>query len=141
VPVDINAQNGNDQSTLNNITTIADTTTMRVIKPWLLIDWIFDATGLGKKFSKAVHCEHGRINNEVVATKKMTENTEKVGQNYEKPSLIDILIQYGDIKNEEIVGEIASIIGAGTDTKSIVCGYVLALLGENQHFQARVLEE
>jgi len=38
---DINAQNGNDDSTLNNITTVVDTTTVRITKPWLLIDWIY----------------------------------------------------------------------------------------------------
>jgi cytochrome P450 len=54
---------------------------------------------------------------------------------------VDHLIHYGDIKNEEIVGEIASIIGAGTETTSIACGYVLALLGENQHIQTKVMQE
>jgi len=29
----INAQNGNDESTLNNITTIVDTTSVRLMKP------------------------------------------------------------------------------------------------------------
>jgi cytochrome P450 len=52
-----------------------------------------------------------------------------------------LLIQYGDINKEEIVGEIATIIDAKTDTTSIACGYALALLGENQHIQARVMPE
>jgi hypothetical protein len=34
----INAQNDNDDSTLNSITTIIDTTTMRSLKTWLLIE-------------------------------------------------------------------------------------------------------
>jgi cytochrome P450 len=114
--LDINAQNGNNYSALNNITTVVDTTTVRITKPWLLIDWIFNATELGKKYNKAVKCEHDKIINEVGKIKRMRETAEKKGQNDEKPSLMDLLIQYGDISKEEIVGEIATIIGAGTDT-------------------------
>jgi len=71
----------------------------------------------------------------------MRKTGEKRGQNDEKPSLIDLLIQYGDVSKEEIVGEIASIVGAGTDTTSNACGYVLALLGDKQHIQERVMQE
>jgi hypothetical protein len=42
--VDINAQNSNDESTLNNITTILDTSAMKFLKPWLFIEWIFRYT-------------------------------------------------------------------------------------------------
>jgi cytochrome P450 len=82
---------------------------------------------------------HGKINNEMVRINR--ETAEKGGQNDEKPSLTDLLIQHADISKEEIVGEIASIVGAGTETTSNACGYVLALLGENQHIQARVMQE
>jgi hypothetical protein len=71
----------------------------------------------------------------------MRETAQKRGQNDEKLSLMDKLLHYGDINKEDIVGEIASIVGAGTDTTSIACGYVLALLGENQHIQERVMQE
>jgi cytochrome P450 len=54
---------------------------------------------------------------------------------------MDLLIQYAEMGKEEIVGEIATIIGEATETTSIACGYVLALLGENQHIQARVIQE
>ena len=63
--LDINAQNGNDDSTLNNMRTTVDTTAVRMIKPWLLIDWIFNATELGKKYYKAVKCERDKIINVV----------------------------------------------------------------------------
>jgi hypothetical protein len=61
--LDINAQNGNYESTLNNITTIVDTTALRIMKPWLLNDWIFNASEVGKKYYKAVTCEHDKIIN------------------------------------------------------------------------------
>jgi cytochrome P450 len=96
---------------------------------------------LGKKYYKAMECDHGKINNEIRRIKKMGETAETNGHNDQKPKLIDLIIQYRDINDEEIVGEIATIIGAGTDTTSTACGYVLALLGENQHIQARVMEE
>jgi len=139
--LDIKAQNGNDESTLNNFTTIVDTTLVRIMKPWLLIDWIFNASELGKKYNKAVKCEYDKRINEIGRMKKMRKTAEKTGKNDEKPSLMDILIQYGDTSKEEIAGKIGTIIGAGTDTTSNACGYVLALLGDNQHIQERVMQE
>jgi cytochrome P450 len=138
--LDIKAQNGNDDSTLNNLATIIDTTLVRIMKPWLLIDWIFNASELGQKFNKAVKCERDKINNEI-GRKKMGQTQKQTAHNDEKLSLMDILIQYGDTSREEISGEIGTIVGAGTDTISNACGYVLALLGDNQHTQERVLQE
>ena len=69
--VDINAQNGKDDSTLNNIRTTVDTTAVRITKPWLLIDWIFNASELGKKYYKAVKYEHDKRINEVGRIKRM----------------------------------------------------------------------
>jgi len=54
---------------------------------------------------------------------------------------MDHLIQYADISKEEIVGELSTIIGAGTETTSNACGFVLALLGDNQNIQERVMQE
>jgi cytochrome P450 family 4 len=139
--MDINAQNGIEDSMLNHVTTIVHTISVRIMKPWLLIDWIFNASELGKKFYHAVKCTHDKINNELGKIKRMKETAEKTGQNEEKPSLLDLLIQYGDINKEEIIGEIATLVGAGTETTSHACGYVLALLGENQHIQERVMQE
>jgi len=95
---------------------------------------------MGKKYYKAVKCEHEKIINEVGRMKGMRETTAKIGQN-EKPSLLELLIQYGDINKEEIFGEIPTIVGAKTDSTSNACGYVLALLGENQHIQERIMQE
>ena len=86
-------------------------------------------------------CEHGKVINEIERIKRARETADNRGLNDEKPSLMDLIIQYGYINKEEIVGEIFSIIGAGTETTSTTCGYVLALLGENQHVQARVIQE
>jgi cytochrome P450 family 4 len=136
---EIDALNGNDDSTLNNITTIVDITVMRLLKPWLYIEWIFKATELGKKYYKAMQCEHVKINNEIRRIKRMREIAETRGQKYDKPSLMVHIIQYGDINKEEIVEEIFSIIGAGTETTSTACGYVLALFWGNQNIQARAM--
>jgi len=65
----------------------------------------------------------------------MRETAVKKGENDEKPSLLELLIQYGDISREEIVGEIANLIGAATNTTSVACGYVLALLGDNKAYR------
>jgi len=139
--LDINVQNDNVDSALNNITTVADTTSVRITKSWLLIDWIFNATELGKKCYKAVKSEHDKIINEIGKIKGMRETAGKKGQNDEKPSLLELLIQYGDNNKEEIVAEMATNVGAKTDSTSNACGYVLALLGENQYIQERVMQE
>jgi len=139
--ININVQTDNDESTMNNFKTFLETAVLRFLKPWLLIDWIFNATEVGKKYNEAIKCEHGKIINEIDRKKRMTETAGKKDQNDEKPSLADLLIEYGDISKEEIVGEIASIIGAGAETTSSACGYVLALLGDNQNIQERVMQE
>jgi cytochrome P450 len=139
--LDINAQNGNNDPTLDNISTITDTTTLRIMKPWLLIDWIFNASELGQKYIKAVKCERDKVINEIGRIKNMRETVEKTGENYGKLSLMDLLIQYGDTSKEEVVGEIGTIAVAGAETTCNACGYVLALLADNQHIQERVLQE
>jgi cytochrome P450 len=136
-----NTLNDNDDTTLNNFKTLIDITAMRFIKPWLCIEWIFKATELGKKYFKAMNCVHGKMNDAIKRIKNMRETAEKRSQNDNKPSLMELLIQYGDMNKEEIVGETFTLIGAGTETTSNACGYVLALLGENQDIQARVMQE
>jgi cytochrome P450 len=139
--MEINPLTGHVDSSLKNLTTIIDITVVRFLKAWLYIEWIFKATELGKKYYKAVQCEYDKMNNHITRIKRMRETSENRGENENKPKLIDLLIQHGDINHEEIIGEISTIIGAGTDTISTACGYVLALLGENQHIQASVIQE
>jgi cytochrome P450 len=138
---DINAQNDTADTMLNSITTIIDSLVMRAIKPWLYIDWIYKVTEQGKKFHSAIKYSHGFLIDAVDRAKRNTETAEKTDVNVEKDSILDRLTQHGDIKNEEIVGELASIIGAGTETTSGASSYVLALLGENQHIQEMVMQE
>jgi cytochrome P450 len=71
--------------------------------------------------------------------KKMRQTAGRTCQIDGKLSLMDLLIQYGDTSKEEITGEIGTIVCAGTDTTSNACGYVLALLGDNQHIQERII--
>jgi cytochrome P450 len=139
--IDINAQEGKHNDTLNAITTIIETVAVRIAKPWLYIEWIFKVTKLGTKFYNSVkHC-HVSIYNEILRTKSMTEAADKRDLHHEKPSIVDIFLQYGEMNKEDIIGEITTIGGAGTETTSKACCYVLALLGENQHIQAKVMQE
>jgi cytochrome P450 len=139
--VEINDLSDNDDFTLNNFKTILDTSAMRFLNPWLLVDWIFKATELGKKYYKAVQCEHGKIINAIGKKKGMRETKHKCDLNDEKVSLITLLTKYAYINKEEIVEDIAIAVGAGTEAMANACGYVLVLLGENQHIQARVMQE
>jgi hypothetical protein len=81
-------------STLNNMTTVVDTTTLRMVKPWFLIEWIFNATEMCKKYYKAVKCERDKIINAVRRARRMREIAGKRGQNEEKASLMENLIHY-----------------------------------------------
>jgi len=67
--MNMNVQTGIDESTLNNLTVIIDTMALRFLKPWLLIDWIFNASELGKKYNEAIQCVHGIMINEIVKKK------------------------------------------------------------------------
>jgi cytochrome P450 len=136
-----NAQDGRDDDTLNSFTKIIDIPAVRITKPWLYVEWIFNATKLGKVYYNAVKHFHDKINNELGRKKRMRETAENRSLNDEKPSLMDLLMQHADISKEDILGEIATIIGAGTETTPTACCYVLALLAENQHIQARVMQE
>jgi cytochrome P450 len=138
---DVNYRNDNDDSLLNSIKTVTDSMGVRISKPWLQIDWIYKATEQGKKFNRAVkHCRDFLID-KLEGTYRMTETADKRERKVEQNSLIDHLTRYGEISNEEIVGELASIVGAGTETTSTACGFVLGFLAENQHIQERVMQE
>jgi hypothetical protein len=108
---DKSAQNENDVSRLNNITNIIDMIAIRVAKPWFYIDWIFNASELGKKFYKAVQFIHESINEDILKNRRMRETADNRDPNYQKTSLIDLLVQNADIDKEDIIGELASIIG------------------------------
>jgi cytochrome P450 family 4 len=139
--IHINAQEGKDNDILNAITNIAETIAVRGMKPWLYIDLLFNLTKLGTKFHNSVkHC-HDTINNVILRKKSMIEAADKKDLHHEEPSLMDILLHYGEMNKEDIVGEITTIVGAGTETTSKACCYVLALLAENQHIQETVIQE
>jgi cytochrome P450 len=110
------------------------------MKPWFYIDWIFNASELGKKYNKAV-----KTCNELIITEtekwRMGKTADNRDLHDEKPTLMEHLVQYADIGKEEIVGEVATIIGAATETTSNACGCVLALLAEHQHIQERLMQE
>ena len=96
---------------------------------------------MGKNYYKVIEREHGKIINAAERRERMREIADKGRLNDEKPSLMDHIIQCGSNSNEEIAAEIFNLIGAGTETTSTACGYVLALLGDNQNIQARVMQE
>jgi cytochrome P450 len=139
--IEINAQDGEDDDTLQAITTVIEISAVRIAKPWLYIEWIFSATKLGNTYYNAVKYLHDIINNEIGRKNNMRGTAEKRGLHHEKPSLMDTLLQYGEMNKEDIVGELVTILGAGTETTSKACCFMLALLGENQHIQARVMQE
>ena len=59
--IETNAQNGSDDDTLQSITTIIDISAIRALKPWLYIEWIFNASKLRKIYYNALkHC-HDKI--------------------------------------------------------------------------------
>jgi cytochrome P450 len=66
----------------------------------------------------AAQTEDKYITNKLTQYASLFKIAEKRGRNYEKTSLMDLLIQCADISKEEIVGELATSVGVGTDTTS-----------------------
>jgi cytochrome P450 len=139
--VDINAQDGKDNVILNAMTTIIEATAARGRTPWLFIEWVFKLTKLGTKYYDSVKQCHDLINNVILSKKRMGKAEDKTGLHHEKPSFLDILLQYGEMNKEDVIGELTTLGGAGTESTSTACCYVLALLGENQHIQEKVMQE
>ncbi|PSN45378.1 hypothetical protein C0J52_07531 [Blattella germanica] len=134
---EIKAQVNNDPNPLANIKTITDISTLRVTDPLLIFDWIFNFTKLAKKYNAAVKYYHDLIR-KVIQKKTQSGSYHPVGS---KPTLIDLLIENGELSHDEILGEVSSIGGAGTETTATACCFVLAMLGEHQDVQEKVLEE
>jgi cytochrome P450 family 4 len=61
--INMNVQTGNNESTLNNFTFIINTIALRFLKPYLFIDWIFNASELEKKYNKVIPYENGIMTN------------------------------------------------------------------------------
>ena len=78
-------QPDNDDTTLNNITTIVDMIRVRLFKYWYYIEWIFSVSELGKKYYTAVNFEHGKSINKIGTKKRIIETADKRGLNDEKP--------------------------------------------------------
>jgi hypothetical protein len=51
--IEINAQDGKHNVTLNKYTTKTDISEVRITKPWLYVEWILSATELGNLFYNA----------------------------------------------------------------------------------------
>jgi hypothetical protein len=103
---------------LNAITTIIEILAVRIKKPWLYIEWIFNVTKVGTQYYNSVKHGHDTINNEILRKKITREAADKRDLHHEKTSLMDILLQHGEINNEDTVAVLPTIASAGTGTTS-----------------------
>ncbi|KAJ9575767.1 hypothetical protein L9F63_007413 [Diploptera punctata] len=134
----INAQINNDMMAVQYNKTILDSTQIRLSDPFLMFDWAFYLTEIGKKYKVAVKYYHDLIKGVIDDRAINAKSKEELSKS---PTLMDYLIQNGQLSKEEIVGEISSIGGAGTETTATLSTFVLAILAEHQDIQEKVFEE
>ena len=130
----MNAQVDNNVVALEHNKVILDSTQARISDPLLIVDWLFYRTSLGRKYREAVRYYHDIIRG------RLEERRAGVGVGT-APTLLGLLLQSGQLSEDDILGEISTVGGAGTDTTASLVTFLLAILAEHQDIQEKVLEE
>ncbi|XP_023705442.1 cytochrome P450 4C1 [Cryptotermes secundus] len=145
----VNAQLDYDGEYVQNVLKSLQLLSERFMRPWLSVDWIFNLTQLGKEQAATLKYLHGNVQ-QVVSEKlakfhasgrQKTQVDDVQSVNRKKLSLLDLLIEDGQLTPDEIHDEVVTIVAAGSETTASTCCYVLSLLGVHQDVQQRVFEE
>ncbi|XP_039304801.1 cytochrome P450 4C1-like isoform X1 [Solenopsis invicta] len=133
----------------------------RLVRHWLISDWIFALTSQGREQVKILKILHG-FTNKIIAERKdyhkrtngqylknfnqsiITDNEEIVGSKKKRLAMLDFLIyasQEGHLTDVDIREEVDTFMFEGHDTTSTSLCYTLALLAENKDIQDRVRQE
>lgn len=145
----VNAQLDYDGEYVRNVLKSLQLLSERFMRPWLSIDWIFNLTQLGREQAETLKYLHGNAQ-QVVSEKlakfhasgrQKTQVDDVQSVKRKKLSLLDLLIEDGQLTPDEIHDEVVTIVAAGSETTATTCCYVLSLLGVHQDIQQRVFEE
>lgn len=142
----LNAQANNKTEVVDSVLGILDHVVEHLVRPWLHFDWVHKLTKSCVKFTDAIEHLNSIIIDSISLRKKkhalMLASGEDIQLDKMKnPLLLDTLLLNESLNMDDILGEISSIAGAGAETTSSTCCFVLALLCEHQHIQEKVLEE
>jgi cytochrome P450 family 4 len=142
----LKAQNNNRIEIVNIILGVLDHIVEQLVRPWLHFDWVHKLTKSCVKYTDGIDHLNSIILDAISLRKeeytRMLASGEEIQlDKLQNPILLDTLILNEGLDMDDILGEISSIAGAGAETTSSTCCFVLALLSEHQHYQERVLEE
>ncbi|XP_032663022.1 cytochrome P450 4C1-like isoform X2 [Odontomachus brunneus] len=131
---------------LNAIVRVKQIITYRLRNIFLLSDFIFNLTSLSREQQKNLNFIYS-VTEEVIQQNAMDN---LVGNKIQsaKPSrrrLVDILMETSDegkkFTRNEIIDEINTIVGAGTDTTAIALNFIIFMLANFPEIQQKVYEE
>ncbi|KAJ4427342.1 hypothetical protein ANN_24962 [Periplaneta americana] len=121
----------------------------RFRKPWMLYDWLYYVTQVGKQTKIVMKDVNEKIFDGIkkrkckfnAGGKQKTDLDDKASVSKKKLCLLDLMIENGTMSMEEIRDEVVTIVSTGSETTATTFCYVLSMLGIHQEVQDRVLEE
>jgi cytochrome P450 family 4 len=142
----LNAQNKNKIEVVNSILGVLDHVVEHLVRPWLHFDWVHKLTKWCDKYTDVIDYLNSIIIDAISLRKEKYARMLASGEDVQldtmpNPILLDSLMLSEGLDNDGILGEVSSIAGAGAETTSSTCCFVLALLSEYQNCQEKVLEE
>jgi cytochrome P450 family 4 len=142
----LSAQNKNRIEVVNSILSVLDHVVEHLLRPWLHFDWVHKLTKWCVKYTDVIDYLNSIIMEAISLRKEKYTRMLASGEDIQldkmqNPILLDTLILNEGLDMDDILGEISSIAGAGAETTSSTCCFVLALLSEHQNCQEKVLEE
>ncbi|XP_069675750.1 cytochrome P450 4C1-like [Periplaneta americana] len=142
----LDIQKRNDIAFVENLEEALEIFSRKLFKPWMFVEIIFNMLDVSRKQASIVSFIHGNINKAIdyflTQYETMTQNGEDIEEYVKtKGRLFDILLNTSEMSRDDVIGEIASVTGAGAETSSTACCFALALLSENQGIQKKVMKE
>ncbi|XP_046394849.1 cytochrome P450 4C1-like isoform X2 [Ischnura elegans] len=155
----VNAQNNQRLQIVSAIHKLEEIGIYRMIRPWLLSDWLFKFTKMGKEQDKYKNILHSFTNKVITERKEFVRNRsmeKAMGMNEEdtgatgeakkkKAIFMDLLIEYSEngrlLTDKDIREEVNTFMFAGQNTTQLAINYCLFLLGNHPKIQDRAYEE
>jgi cytochrome P450 len=142
----LNAQADNKTEVVNSVLGILDHVVEHFVRPWFHFDWVHKLTKSCVKYTDAIAHLNSIIIDLISLRREKHALILASGEDIQLEKmkntlLLDTLLLSESLNMDDILGEISSIAGAGAETTSATCCFVLALLCEHQHIQEKVLEE
>nr|XP_042910442.1 cytochrome P450 4V2-like isoform X2 [Parasteatoda tepidariorum] len=155
--VRINVQSGGCKEYVQAIHKIGDIFLFRILRPWLLLDFIFKLTPSGRQFFKNVNVIH-RFTRKVIREKKseMIENNHLVKEwnviandspsnTSRRKAFLELLLEHHikdpSFTEEDIREEVDTFMFEGHDTTAMAISWALYFVGLDKHVQEKIHEE